>query len=252
MQDLYVSDTGKGYPLVLIHGFLGSSEMWMPQIEYFKSNYRVITLDLPGFGKSNKVKSYDSIASMAKIIIHNLKKRDIKKFHLLGHSMGGMIVQEIVKISEESISKLICYGTGPLGNMPGRFETIDQSREKLKNEGLEVVANRIAKTWFTEGDKANYFYLCSKAGRQTSIIAADNALIAMKNWSGLEFLKKIKKKTLIIWGDQDKAYNFNQVETLNKNILNSKLKILKGFSHNVHLETPQEFNKCVYGFLKEK
>ena len=56
MQDLYVSDTGKGYPLVLIHGFLGSSEMWMPQIEYFKSNYRVITLDLPGFGKSNKVK----------------------------------------------------------------------------------------------------------------------------------------------------------------------------------------------------
>ena len=54
MQDIYVGDTRKGFPLVLVHGFLGSAQMWEPQIEYFKKEYRVITLDLPGFGKSNK------------------------------------------------------------------------------------------------------------------------------------------------------------------------------------------------------
>jgi 2-hydroxy-6-oxonona-2,4-dienedioate hydrolase len=43
----------------------------------------------------------------------------------------------------------------------------------------------------------------------------------MKNWSGIENLKNIKDETLIVWGDQDKAYNFNQVETLSKNIPNS-------------------------------
>ena len=73
----------------------------------------------------------------------------------------------------------------------------------------------------------------------------------MKNWSGLENLKNIKTPTLIIWGDQDKVYNFNQVDTLNKNIPNSELKIIKDCSHNVHLEKPDEFNEVIKYFLAE-
>ena len=46
----------------------------------------------------------------------------------------------------------------------------------------------------------------------------------MKNWDGVKNLQKIKNETLIVWGDQDKAYNFNQVETLNDNIPNSNLR----------------------------
>ena len=117
--------------------------------------------------------------------------------------------------------------------------------------GLEITARRIAKTWFIEEDKSKYFYLCEDAGKATSIAAADNALIAMKNWTGLENLKNIKNPTLIIWGDQDKAYNFDQVDTLNKNIPNSELKIIEGCSHNVHLEKPDEFNEVVKYFLAE-
>tara|TARA_Y100000748_G_C15365614_1_gene437569 strand:+ start:594 stop:827 length:234 start_codon:yes stop_codon:yes gene_type:complete len=77
MQDIYVGDIGKGFPLVLVHGFLGSSEMWKPQIEYFKKNYRVITPDLPGFGKSNKIESCDSIISMAQVVLDSLKEKKI-------------------------------------------------------------------------------------------------------------------------------------------------------------------------------
>ena len=72
----------------------------------------------------------------------------------------------------------------------------------------------------------------------------------MKNWNGFENLKKIKNETLIIWGDHDKAYNFNQVETLKNNILNSDIKIIKGCSHNAHLEKPDEFNTIIGEFLK--
>jgi len=250
MQDIFTEDTGYGTPLVLVHGFLGSSEMWRPQVEFFKDNFRVIVPALPGFGKSCTIYSCDSIECMAKSILNFLEKKEINKFNLLGHSMGGMIVQEMARIAGEKILKLICYGTGPRGNIPGRFETIDQSREKLKINGLKDTAYRIAKTWFIEEEKAKYFYLCEEAGKQTSIEAADNGLIAMKNWSGVKNLKDIKNQTLIIWGDQDKAYNFNQVETLNNNIPNSNLKVIKGCSHNVHLEKPTLFNKIVEEFLK--
>jgi len=251
MQDIFAEDVGSGIPLVLVHGFLGSSEMWRPQIKFFKDNFRVIAPALPGFGSSSSFNSCDSIECMAESIINLLKKKKIKKFNLLGHSMGGMIVQEIAKIMGENIMKLICYGTGPRGNIPGRFETIDQSREKLKINGLKDTAQRIAKTWFVEEDKSKYFYLCEEAGKQTSIEAADNGLVAMKNWSGIENLKNIKNETLIVWGDQDKAYNFNQVETLNDNIPNCNLEIIKGCSHNAHLEKPDEFNAIVSEFLKK-
>ena len=250
MQDIFAEDHGNGTPLVLVHGFLGSSDMWTPQIKFFKDNFRVIAPALPGFGNSSKMNSCDSIECMAKAILNFLDKKKIKTFNLLGHSMGGMIVQEMVKIDSDRILKLICYGTGPRGNIPGRFETIDQSRKKLKIDGLKDTANRIAKTWFIEEEKAKYFYLCDEARKQTSIEAADNALIAMANWNGVINLKNIKNETLIVWGDQDKAYNFNQVETLNENIPNSDLKIIKGCSHNVHLEKPGEFNLLVEEFLK--
>ena len=251
MQDIFTEDVGSEIPLVLVHGFLGFSEMCRPQINFFKENYRVIAPALPGFGKSNKVKSCNSIECMAKSILISLEKKKIERFYLLGHSMGGMIVQEMIKLAGEKILKLICYGTGPRGNILSRFETIDVSIEKLKTNRSDNTAYRIAKTWFIEEEKSKYFYLCEEAGKQTSLEAADNALVAMKNWSGIENLKNIKNKTLIIWGDQDKAYNFNQVETLNDNIPNSNLKIIKGCSHNVHLEKPDEFNTIVSEFLKK-
>ena len=251
MQDIFAEDTGRGIPLVLVHGFLGSSDMWIPQIKFFKDNFRVIAPALPGFGNSSEINSCDSIDCMAKAILNFLAKKNIKQFNLLGHSMGGMIVQEIAKIAGDKILKLICYGTGPRGDIPGRFETIDQSRKKLKINGLKNTAYRIAKTWFIEEEKAKYFYLCEQAGKQTSLSAADNGLVAMKNWDGVKNLQNIKNETLIIWGDQDKAYNFNQVETLNDNIPNSDLKIIKGSSHNVHLEKPNEFNIIVEEFLKK-
>jgi pimeloyl-ACP methyl ester carboxylesterase len=250
MQDIFVEDIGSGTPLVLVHGFLGSSNMWGPQINFFKNDFRVIAPALPGFGNSNKINSCNSIECMAKTILNSLEKKEIKNFNLLGHSMGGMIVQEIAKLAGDKILKLICYGTGPRGNIPGRFETIDQSREKLKINGLEATANRIAKTWFIDGDKSKNFNLCTEAGKQASMKATDNGLIAMKNWNGIENLKNIKNETLIIWGDQDKAYNFDQVKTLYENIPKSDLKIIKGCSHNVHLEKPEEFNKIVSKFLK--
>ena len=82
MQDIYVGDQGKGIPLVFVHGFLGSSKMWKPQIDYFKNYFRVITPDIPGFGKSNKAKSHNTIEAIAHSLLNCLNEKKINKFHL--------------------------------------------------------------------------------------------------------------------------------------------------------------------------
>ena len=249
MQHIYIGDEGKGFPLILIHGFLGSSKMWEPQINFFKNHFRVITPDLPGFGKSNKAKSHNSIQSIANLLMDCLEEKKIDKFYLLGHSMGGMIAQEMAKEYGNKIVKLICYSTGPRGEMPGRFESVDQSRKNLKKKGLEITAKNIAKTWFVRKENAKYFDICIEAGKQTSTKAADDALIAFKNWNGVDTLKNIKNETLIVWGDQDKSYNLEQIKTLEKSIKKSKLVIFKNCAHNVHLEQPDQFNNTIKNFL---
>ena len=251
MQQIYIDDIGKGFPLVLIHGYLGSSEMWFLQKKFLVKNYRIIAPALPGFGESYKVKSLDSINKMTKLLLKLINEKNINKFHLLGHSMGGMIVQEMAKISGEKIKKLICFATGSIGDIPGRFESIDTSIEKLKKEGIKETVKRITPKWFVKGKKDENYYLCENAVKQINEEAAYNALIAMKNWNGYENLGNIENKTLIVWGDKDLSYNFEQVNILNKNIPNSKLEIFKECSHNLHLEQPKKFNYTVQNFLNE-
>ena len=249
MQDLYIGDVGKGFPLILIHGFLGSSRMWDPQIDFFKDYFRVIAPDIPGFGKSNKLKAHNNIHSIASLLLDCMEKKKIDKFNLLGHPMGGMITQEMAKKGVSKISKLVCYSTGPRGEMPGRFETVDQSRDNLKKNGLEIMIRNIAKTWFVKGENAKYFDICISVGKQASIETVDNALIAFKNWNGVDTLKNIKNKTLIVWGDKDKSYNLEQIKTLEKNIPNSSLIVFNNCAHNIHLEEPEKFNNTIKHFL---
>ena len=251
MSNIYVDDLGEGFPFVLVHGYLGSSEMWTFQKEFFSKDYRVITPALPGFGESHNVKSLDSINEMAKEIINVLDQKKIDKFNLIGHSMGGMIVQEITKLIGDRVNKLICFATGSIGDIPGRFETMEETREKLKKEGTQLSFSRVPLKWFVKGDKDKNYFLCENAVKNVSLEAADNALLAMKNWRGKENLKNIKNETLIIWGDKDTSYNFDQVDTLNKNIKNSRLEIFKDCAHNVHLEQPDQFNNLVKEFISK-
>ena len=249
MSKIYINDTGQGFPLVLVHGYLGSSEMWSLQRDYLSKFFRVISPALPGFGESHEAESLDSINDMAKFVIKIIDEKKIDNFNLLGHSMGGMIVQEIAKLAGDRINKLICFATGSIGEIPGRFETIDETRKKLKKDGIKISFSRVPQKWFVKGDKDKNYYLCENAVKNVSLETADNALIAMKNWSGIDYLKDIKNETLIIWGDKDTSYNFDQVDTLNKNIKNSKLEIFKDCSHNVHIEKSDKFNNLIKDFI---
>ena len=190
MSDIFVDDRGEGFPFVLIHGYLGSSEMWCFQKDYFSKSFRVIAPALPGFGESHNSQSLNSINAMAKKIIEILDEKKIEKFNLIGHSMGGMIVQEITKLIGDRVNKLICFATGSIGDIPGRFETMDETREKLKKEGAEVSFSRVPPKWFVKGDKDKNYFLCANAVKNVSLETADNALLAMKNWRGIDNLKK--------------------------------------------------------------
>tara|TARA_R110002124_G_scaffold49437_8_gene144945 strand:- start:4944 stop:5702 length:759 start_codon:yes stop_codon:yes gene_type:complete len=249
MTGLSYKRGGQGAPLVLIHGYLGGSAMWTDQIRHFEHDFDVIAPDLPGFGESAALTGCDSIRSVAQQVLSFLTDLGIESFTLLGHSMGGMVVQQMAADAPKRIEKLICYGTGPVGALPGRFETIDESRERLKQDGVPVTASRIAATWFSKGDKADAFAVCRELGARVSMETALHSLTAWETWDGRAALSAIRCRTLVMWGDRDKSYDWDQPQALWRGISNSDLAVLPGCAHNAHLEKPVLFNAILEDFV---
>ncbi|MGB5706508.1 MAG: alpha/beta hydrolase [Arenicellales bacterium] len=235
--------------LVFVHGYLGGSAQWAGQVETFANYFQVITPDLPGFGLNSVKEAPVTIRDFATYVLDELDNKGIDRFHLVGHSMGGMIVQEMVALSPERVDKLVLYGTGPLGSLPGRFETLSDSKRKVSEEGVEATGRRIAATWFLHGEVAEGYQVCADLAVKTSTQAAIAGLSAMETWSGVASLSKIPCSTLILWGDQDRAYQWSQPEQLLREIDDARLAVIPGCSHAVHLEKPGIFNATLLDFL---
>jgi pimeloyl-ACP methyl ester carboxylesterase len=235
--------------LVFVHGYLGGSLQWSAQVEAFSEHFTIITPNLPGYGLNNKLDSPDTIGGYADYVLDEISRQGFDKFHLLGHSMGGMIVQEMIARAPERVNKLVLYGTGPIGVMPGRFESIDESKQRLISEGVESSARRISAKWFVGGAESSVYSGCADIAVLASSQAAIAGLSAMQAWSGKAALAKITVSTLILWGDQDKSYLWAQPEALWRNIPNASLSVVAGCSHAVHLEKPELFNAILLDFL---
>ena len=242
---------GKGTPLIMQHGFLGGGGYWVPQLPAFGQCFDVVAPDLPGFAGSAGEPAQDSIEGMAGAVITLADALNVERFHLMGHSMGGMVAQQIALDHPDRVRKLVLYGTASLGDLPKRFETLAASRARIQQEGIEACAQRIIPTWFVEGKAAPYYDLCYEAGKGVTAAAADKALTALGKWNVGARLGELKMPTLVICGDRDRSISLDQAVALSEGIKGSRLCIAPGCAHNVHLERPGFFVHAVREFLLE-
>ncbi|MEO9826290.1 MAG: alpha/beta hydrolase [Paracoccaceae bacterium] len=238
-------------PLVMVHGFLGGSDQWHLQ-EALASNRPLIRVDLPGFGKNAEMAPIDRIEAFAKWVLSELSTQGVERFDLLGHSMGGMIVQDMYRLASERINRLVLYGTGAVGELPGRFETISTSIERAKGDGAKATAHRISATWFRDFEHAPEFPACARIAEMAQLPAIEAGLRAMQNWSGETALPGITRPTLVLWGDLDRSYAWPQVEQLWRSIPNCNLAVVPKCAHAVHSEQSELFNALIDRFLTLK
>jgi pimeloyl-ACP methyl ester carboxylesterase len=240
---------GAGVPFVLVHGYFGGSRQWSQEVEHFSKYFDVIAPTLPGFAEASELPACDRIGDMADAVITLLDQLEIEEFLLLGHSMGGMIAQEIAAKVGDRVQGLVLYGTGPLGLLPDRFESIEVSRERLMADGVEATSRRISATWFRDGEAAPAFDLAASIGAIASRQAALAGLDAMASWDGRGALKSLTMPTLILWGELDRSYRWGQIELLWRTLPNAQLAVIPGASHAAHLEKPKLFNAVIEDFL---
>jgi len=241
--------SGAGQTLVLVHGYLGGSRQWEAEIDAWRHGYDVVAVDLAGYGQAGRLTSPHDMASHARSVLATLDHLGVACFHLLGHSMGGMVAQEVVHLAPLRVMRLVLYGTGPLGCIPGRFETMARSRERLAEHGVESTARRICATWLLAREAAPAFESLATLAASASAQAAEAGLWAMEGWDGRDRLAAITQPTLIVWGEHDRSYNWAQVEALWRTIPRASLAVLPACAHALHLERPALFQRLVQEFL---
>jgi pimeloyl-ACP methyl ester carboxylesterase len=249
MDVLTCRNSGNGPTLVLVHGYFGGARMWDSQFRSFNRRFRCIAPNLAGFGGSAHLHAPDTIEGHASLVLNTLDQLGVESFQLLGHSMGGMVVQQMAAMAPDRITRLVLYGTGPVGLLPNRFESIEMSRRRLATEGLAATAERIAATWFEQGERGDGYAMCVREGRKATMQAALASLSAWEKWNGVAALSNFTMPTLVIWGDGDRSYGWSQPESLWRGIPGCRLAVVPGCAHNVHMEKPRIFNAIVKDFL---
>jgi 2-hydroxy-6-oxonona-2,4-dienedioate hydrolase len=248
-QVLPFQRVGKGSVLVLVHGYLGGSSQWQAQLPLLSQYFDVVTLDLAGYGLSSHLTARMKLTDHARDVLATLDHIGVERFHLLGHSMGGMVAQEITRQAPHRVDKLILYATGPLGCIPGRFESMERSRERLRNDGVQRTARRICATWLLACEASPAFEALAELASQASEHAAMAGLFAMESWDGREHLCRIEQSTLVIWGESDRTYSWLQIEMLWRSIPRASLAVLPACAHALHLERSALFCAFIIEFL---
>ncbi len=236
-------------PLVLVHGFMGGSAQWDGCRDTLQQHADVIAVDLPGFGANAHLPPIDSIGGYAEWVVWHLRGLGVEEYHLLGHSMGGMIAQEMALRDSESVELLILYATGAIGVLPGRFETIEDSKRRAAEDGPTATARRISATWFLDREAAAGYEHCATIAAQTTLPALETGLDAMKIWSGEQNLSQIQQETLVLWGDHDRTYPWSQTNMLWEAIPNTSLAVVPACAHALHAEKSELFQHLVSDFL---
>ncbi|MDK2820228.1 MAG: 2-succinyl-6-hydroxy-2,4-cyclohexadiene-carboxylate synthase [Clostridia bacterium] len=256
----YVNVHGKGFPLLLLHGFTGSSENWHPFIKFWEHSFQLIMVDIIGHGKTespDNAKRY-SMDYVTDDLLELLNKLDLDKINLLGYSMGGRLALSFAIKYPNRVHRLILESTSPglqsLNERKERMIRDEKLAERIMSQGIEAFVdyweaiplfasqNKLSKEKKTALKKQR---LCN------STIGLANSLRGMGTGiqpSWWEHLADLNIPTLLLVGELDKKYC--QIARLMCNKLpNSELKVIKNTGHNVHLEEPQIFSQIVLHYL---
>jgi pimeloyl-ACP methyl ester carboxylesterase len=238
---------GEGFPFLILHGWGGSSGSWIEvQKKISSKGYKVISLDLPGFGKTPSPITPWEIKDYSNLILNFIEKLNLGKIILLGHSFGGRISIKFASLYPGKLKFLIlCDSAGIKRKYNFRQAVIFY----IAQVGNFLFSKRLLKRF--KDMVRNIFYLVIRQRDYTKVKGAMRETFKkVVDEDLLPDLSKINTKTLIIWGGKDKAVPIEDGYLINEKIKNSVLEIFPNVGHTPNLEVPEKLSELVLKFLK--
>lgn len=256
---IHYLDKGEGTPVVLIHGYTSSTYTWKDQFDELSKKYRVIAVDLKGFGFSDKPDGDYSRRAQGEVVASLLDRLQIPRAWLVGNSMGGETALNVAVAHPDKVLGLVLIDSAGIKvqgrtslapwylQMPvlGRLLTaLALTSDQLVRAGLE-------KSFFDDSkvtdERVNAYYQPLKT--QGGQLSATRARAQFELFPIEDRIPGIKVPTLIIWGAEDTLIPLEAGRKLNELISGSKLVIFEKCGHVPQEEMPERVLSEIAGFV---
>lgn len=227
-------EAGTGKPIILVHGLSGSTLWWSRNIEPLSQRYRVLAVDLPGFGALRRYRDSFALQRGAHWLRSFMTAVGVRRTHLIGHSMGGYICLRLAAAYPRSVRRLVLAAPAGAPLAASLFG--------------EVVPLMGAVRYATPSFLPVLAYDALRTGPRMLLSTARDIL--QLNVSGE--LKSVRTRALLVWGEHDRLVPVVNGEALRQVLPRARMVVLPGAGHVVMYDRAEEFNRAVLAFLGGK
>jgi 3-oxoadipate enol-lactonase len=240
--------------LVFLHGIGGAARGWRHQLDYFADSYHAIAWDMPGYSGSKPLAS-TSIASLADALVDFLHATGAHAPVIIGHSIGGMIVQQLLAQDPDIASAVVLAQTSPAFGKPDgdwQKQFIDARLGPLdRGETMVQLAPSLVKELVGHDPDAAGMVLARECMASVPEATYHATMLALMGFDLRAALKEISVPTLVLSGSRDNNAPAPMMAKMANYIPGSVYVELEGVGHLANLERPDEFNAVLWDFLME-
>lgn len=218
MSQLNYTDQGTGFPLVFIHGFCEDLTMWKELADVLAVKYRVICIDLPGFGKSSLDNPDFGLEDTAAIINDLLEEEGVDSCVMVGHSLGGYITMAFAELFPQRLAGLGLFHSTAFGDTAFKSEKRSKAMDFVREFGMSPYIKEFVPSLFYA---KNFERLQERINSQIEIGVATDAesMIAYANAMNIrpdrsETLRDFSGKVLLIIGKKDASIPLEESQRL--------------------------------------
>ena len=236
--------------ILFLHGFNGNSKSWTYQFNFFKNKSSVISIDAPGFGKSDP--SSIDMDVIADVVVRLLKSLKISKFHVVGHSMGGMLAQILGSKYSNNIGKLVLSCTFKGYNLPKNTPLMEPYQRRIKDRismSDEEYGRQRIREMLPKRAEDEIFEFLSVISGEISEGSINSGGMAMQYLDTTNYLPSIINKCLIILASEDVVVSKQKSERLIKDIPHASIIKLSNVGHAPYCEDAISYNNVLVKFL---
>lgn len=245
---------GQGDVVLFLHGVGGGHESWAPQLDTFSGNFCAAAWDMPGYGQSAPLGGM-TFPALADSLLRLLDDRGWDRVHLVGHSMGGMVAQELAAGHQDRLASLVLSATSPaFGNPDGDFQkkfVADRLAPLDAGQTMKDLAQGLVDGFMgAAADPAalDAAIACMKAVPEQTYRDAIHCLVTFEQRANLP---KLRVPTLVIAGAEDRNAPAPMMERMASKISGATYVCLEGAGHLANLEQPDVFDGHLNDFLDQ-
>jgi pimeloyl-ACP methyl ester carboxylesterase len=253
-------ELGEGPPLLFVHGLSGCWQNWLENIPHFARTYRVIALDLPGFGASEVPREEISIAGYGRCLDQVCDQLGIDAALVVGNSMGGHIATELAISFPQRVERLVLVSAAGITTehvqrdgvmVGGRIVAALATRSVARHDALarRPGLRRLALSYVTRHPDRLSAGLAREMMRGAGKPGFMAALEAVISYRLSERLPQIACPTLIVWGEDDRVIPVRDAARFEQLIPDARAVVLPDTGHMAMLERPEHFNALLDEFL---